>query len=338
MLTLRSLPVLFSIAALACAPAATTPADPDPEPAESDQPPADDPEPAAEEPRIDAPVADPREPIPPPEGDCIKLTKPGHHIFECDADLTWDVEVPDGCDEGGCGLILDMHGWTMTADKEDLNTTMRALGTEHGFVVLQPTAPGLSGGDEIPTWVFDEHPAPVFTVVEEAAEMFQIDPKRRHATGFSQGGHMTWRMLCQHASFWASVAPLAGVKGCAFDGDDMPVEEVDILVVFGRDDAILKFDENGQWQVDQALAAWPFGAGEVIDESEGHLATRYTTDSGTVLEFWEHDYKAQSMILAGHCFPGSDDVGPGINFGCAEADTFHLGQLVMDFFLAHPRP
>ncbi len=289
------------------------------------------------------PVEPPEDPVEPPEdpvqGVCITETGAGHHVFACASELAWDVEVPPQCVDGGCGLILDMHGWTMTADKEDANTTMRALGIEHGYVILQPTAPGMAGGAALPTWVFDQHPAPVFDVVLEADALFGIDPKRRHSMGFSQGGHMTWRMLCEHAEFWASVAPLAGVKGCEFAGDDMPSVEVDVLVAFGHKDAILNFEENGQWQIDQMLAGWPFGAGEIIEEAAGHKATRYVTDWGTVLEFWEHDYASSSPILGGHCFPGSADVDVlPLAFGCAESGTFHLGELVMEFFLAHPKP
>lgn len=59
---------------------------------------------------------------------------------------------------------------------------------------------------------------------------WQIDPMRIHMTGFSQGGALSWRFICDHADVLASVAPeldpyfpartldsasVAGVGSCA---------------------------------------------------------------------------------------------------------------------------
>ncbi|HEY5947201.1 MAG TPA: hypothetical protein VIV40_16975 [Kofleriaceae bacterium] len=92
-------------------------------------------------------------------------------------------------------------------------------------------------------------------------------------------------------------------------------------------------------QRDAALRYWTDDAGILVEMDGGHTVTRYVSPSGTPLEFWEHDYAAGSFVLGGHCFPGGTDIGPSpLQFGCADEDTFVVGERVMRFFLDHPMP
>jgi len=268
-----------------------------------------------------------------PEG-CVTDVAAGHHVFACDGGITYDVEIPSACAAGGCGLVLDMHGYTMNAAQEDAGTAMRALGKQHGYVVVQPTAPGVPPG-----WDQATHVPPVFAFIGDVTAALLTDPKRAHVMGFSQGGGMTWRMICAHADFFASAAPLAGVIGCEFVPPNAPSREVPTLQVHGHKDSVLNFNAFAIPQRDAALAFWKDGAGTVFQMDGGHEATRRLSAAGTPLEFWEHDYAAGNLILGGHCFPGGSDVGAlPVQFGCVEANTFAVGQVAMDFFIAQPMP
>ena len=290
-----------------------------------------EPDVSAPEPDVTPPPPDTAQPSPAP---CLDATAPGHHYVKCEGDIGYDVEIPATCPEPGCGLIVDIHGWTMTGDVEDANTDMRAIGTAAGYVVIQPTAPGM-----VPSWDQAAHAPLVFAFVSEVAALLKTDPKRAHAMGFSQGGGMTWRLLCDHADFFASMSPIGALKGCAFKAGETPSVERPVLAVHGHEDTVVKFDEDGVQQRDALLAAWPFDTGVAIEEDDHHKATRYTTTSGTVFEFWEHDYKASSFILNGHCFPGSEELfAIPIAFGCADSGTFVYGKLALAFFQAHPSP
>jgi polyhydroxybutyrate depolymerase len=78
---------------------------------------------------------------------------------------------------------------------------------------------------------------------------FHLDERRVHMTGFSQGGYMTWRFICQHADLLASAAPAAtgGMANislevdCAFTGSDKPTRALDILYMHGTADALMAF-------------------------------------------------------------------------------------------------
>jgi poly(3-hydroxybutyrate) depolymerase len=231
--------------------------------------------------------------------------------------------------------VVDVHGFTMDALMEDDNTNMRALGTQYGYVVVQPNAnpaPPASGwnppGD-------DDH---VYAFLVQAITTFAVDPKRVHFTGFSQGGMMTFRFLCNHADLFASVAPAAG-DGCNFTSGAMPSREIPVLYMHGTKDAIINFQSNATPQVNALVAGWNMGTGTVVDQGTGYQRTRYTNANGTVFEFLQHDYTASSPILGGHCYPGSTDKGgqPGqlFSFACTPPNGFTWGVEVMKFFMAH---
>jgi poly(3-hydroxybutyrate) depolymerase len=255
----------------------------------------------------------------------------GHHQVSCAGGINYDIEVPAACPPGGCGLILDMHGFTMDAGSEDANTDMRARGGQAGYVVVQPTAPGFT-----PSWNQDEDAPFVFTFVADVANMAGTDPSRAHVMGFSQGGGMTWRMVCDHADFFASAAPGGAIEGCAFDAAHAPSEEVDVLVMHGHNDVIVSFQSTAIPQRDAALAYWAFGPPEVFAGDATYTATRWTTAQGSVLELWEHDYSSQSLLIQGHCFPGSDDTG-FLGLACEPPNAFSYGEIALQFFLDHPK-
>jgi poly(3-hydroxybutyrate) depolymerase len=274
-----------------------------------------------------------------PQGCLMDLTA-GHKKVSCAGGIAYDVEIPAACTNGPCGLIVDMHGYTMTADSEEENTGMRAIGQANDYVVVQPTAP--KDSFQLPSWDQATHAPLVHQFMVDLAASLPIDPSKVHAMGFSQGGGMTFRLLCDYADFFASGAPIGAIEGCQFSGQDTPSEEVDILQVHGRTDAIVSFQGTAVPQRDKALAAWAFGSPSVLEDDGAHKATRWTTNNGTVFEFWEHDYQSTATLgitgVDGHCVPGGTDFsGFPAYFSCAETNTFVFGQLAMQFFIAHPK-
>jgi poly(3-hydroxybutyrate) depolymerase len=280
----------------------------------------------------DAAVAaapDAAEPDPDPDAGrtfaCGPTATAGHQTFDCPEGVTADVEISAACLAGGCGLIVDVHGYSMNADQQDGHTRMRALAPARGYVVVQPTAPG-----SIPSWGTGEHDDVVWELAEATIATLDIDPDRVHFTGFSQGGMMSFRQLCAHADRLASIAPHAG-GGC-FAGQEPSVERP-ILYVHGHDDPIVSWDLVAVPQREAILDAWDFGAPETIGDGAQFLARRWVSAAGTVFEMIEHDYSTGDVILAGHCLPGPDDQGL---FRC-DASEFDSTSLVLDFFEDHER-
>src|SRR5277367_4515739 len=86
----------------------------------------------------DAFVSDAAPPDGPPiDYACAPTATPGHQLIDCPQGVTMDVEISAACAEGGCGIIFDVPGFTMSADVEDTHTRMRLLAPPLGYVVVQ---------------------------------------------------------------------------------------------------------------------------------------------------------------------------------------------------------
>ena len=278
----------------------------------------------------------------PQPDDCITDTSAGHHAFECDG-LTYDLEVPPQCLAGGCGLIVDVHGFTMSAQMQDANTDMRARGLEHDFIVLQPNA---NPAPPLASWNPATDDDKVFAFLQRVATVFAVDPDRIHFTGFSQGGFMSWRFACAHADVLASVAPGAACGNgggafpdCVFDDANAPSEPLDVLYLHGTTDALVNI-ACAQPRIDAVVEHFGLGPAMPVEQDDGHRWIRHASDE-MVLEYIEHDYAAGSPLILGHCFPGSTDPGDAtgqvFSFACEGDNAFVWGEAVMDFFLAHPK-
>lgn len=270
---------------------------------------------------------------------CITARASG--TVECDG-LRYEVMVPKACETRSCGVVLDIHGLSMSARMEDANTGMRALGEKYGYVVIQPSANpapadrsfGLPD-PKMPIWLPDIDEARIYAFLEHAVDKLAIDRDRVHMTGFSLGAMMTLRIFCKHADTFASIAPASGAKGCAFDAHEMPSRQAPILYLHGHADQLVPF-YSGKELRDRIVRAWQM---RPISPATG---VRYESPSGVVFEFVEHALSSKYRAdLGGHCVPGSHDAGdaPGqkLSFACEGPSPFVWGELVMDFFRAHPR-
>lgn len=257
---------------------------------------------------------------------CAPDPIPGHQEITCDGGVEYDVEASADCAAGGCGLILDIHGFIMSGDELDAHTRMRALASPLGYVVVQPTAPGFPA-----SWAGGGYDEDVWTFVEATAHRFDIDRDRIHVMGFSQGGEMTLRLLCAHAEDIASVAPAAG--SACFDGG-APAVEVPILYMHGTADLLINYDLVAEPLRDAVVETWSLGDPQVMAQSVDYTAERWENAGGTVFELWTHDFEAEAIFLGGHCLPGpvSDET-----YRCRDDGQFDHSLEALRFFTEHPR-
>jgi dienelactone hydrolase len=285
--------------------------------------------------------------------ECVTEVVPGENVFDCGG-ISFDLTVPESCATTRCGLIVDVHGGTMTGRMEDNNTNMRALGQAAGYIVIQPNA---NGSPPFSSFVESDDDL-VIEFVGRVMNIWDVDPNRVHLMGFSQGGFMTWRIYCKAGDLFASVAP-AGAADMSLCENANPLVDfipppsacvlseagslpagVDILVMHGTADPFATPDCVDA-QVADAATALGMSGPEAIGGDDTYRHTRYTRDDGTVLEVLSHDYASSAFLLEGHCYPGSTDPGdePGqlFPFGCAPPNSFNWGEAALEFFLAHPR-
>jgi hypothetical protein len=284
---------------------------------------------------------------------CIERVDAGRQAVASEG-LTYEVSVPAGCLRAPCGMILDVHGGTMSAEMEENNTRLSVLGAERGYVVVQPNA---AGG----LWNAAADDPKVFAFMLDVARAWHLDTNRIHMTGFSQGGYMTWRFLCAHSDVLASAAPAAAAGQpmltietlCEFAGPAGPARPIPILYMHGTQDGLVSF-QNALVQRDAIVARYGAGAAEVVDRGPVHVRTRFEKSGtpGAIFEFLQHDYSTAAGVgippfgvaLKGHCYPGSTDFTPSaagqlMPFACTtpSPSAFNWGELALEFFVEHPK-
>jgi len=281
---------------------------------------------------------------PPVAAGCITDTSAGDHTYSCDG-LQVDVRIPAACEAPGCGLILELHGDTGTGLLMDAHTNLRALGEQYGYVVAAPTGPPWPGGPGS-TWS-SANDAMLVDITQQLASVYRVDPKKVHVTGFSRGGFVTWRLLCDHADLYASAAPGGAGDGTNFDettcfaGGRAPSRPLPILFLMGRTDAAVGYPSMMSIR-DAAIAQYAATGPTVLDQDPDYTHDQWM-GSG-VIETYDHAYHTVADgpwgSAMGHCIPGStmDPYAPQYAIPCQLPDAFVWGEQVMSFFRAHPMP
>jgi hypothetical protein len=111
--------------------------------------------------------------------------------FPCQGVDIWTV-VPSACRTRACGLIFNIHGGGMSDHATmDQATNMIALGSEGGYIVVHPHKG---------TWSVASDKDAVFGFLQQVITAFDVDRKRVHSTGYSQGGQISWALENQQAA------------------------------------------------------------------------------------------------------------------------------------------
>lgn len=281
---------------------------------------------------------------PPVPAGCVTDVSPGDHTYSCGG-LQVDARIPAACEAPGCGLILELHGDTGTGLLMDAHTKLRELGEQHGYIVVAPTGPPWPGGPGS-TW-HQANDATLIDIVTQFAGVFRVDPRKIHVTGFSRGGFVTWRLLCDHADLFASAAPGGAGDGTSFgettcfSAGRKPSRQIPIAFLLGRNDVQVGYAAMTQIR-DAALASYGLaGAPQIVAQDPNYT---HNVWGGGTFETFDHAYVTVSpgpwSFAKGHCIVGSttDPQAPQYAIPCALPDAFVWGQEIMTFFLAHPMP
>jgi pimeloyl-ACP methyl ester carboxylesterase len=220
------------------------------------------------------------------------------------------------------------------------------------------------GEQTVPSsWKPDVHYAIVFEFMQQAIKAFAVDENRVHFTGFSQGGLMTWKFICDHADILASAVPIAAPELNCFLNGSGPSRSVPIFYISGTEDILARYfhrdnpasavDTLVRVMYDYGMAsvdsdAYTFsGTGDIMVETSGridvavagtgfeivdgsqqssYLWTRYTNADGVPFEHLRH--------ANGHVYPDNPD---SLVFPEEPAVWFSVGEAILQFFIDNPK-
>jgi poly(3-hydroxybutyrate) depolymerase len=260
------------------------------------------------------------------------------------------------CPAAGCGLIVELHGDTGSGPLIDAHLNLRARAAPKGFIVIAPTGPAINvAGYPGSSWDPNQD-AKVVAITKLFAKVFKVDPKRIHATGFSRGGMMTWRLGCDQSELFASIAPGAAgnastwlkvnqIEPTCFTAGRAPTRKLPILFLLGRTDVPIPYNTMTSIR-NAAMANYGIGQAEVTTITNTAQVLRQRTNKpGTpVIEWFDHTYQTSATGTAaaakGHCVPGStfSPTAAQYAYACAGPNAFDWGAEVLAFFERTARP
>lgn len=261
---------------------------------------------------------------------------------------TFYVHVPPSYDPTrGAMLVLNFHGFTNAALIQKVISRMDASADAHGYIAVYPegVATSWNAGDCCGTaWnnAVDDV-AFVKTMLTRLESDWCVDPKRMFATGYSNGGFLSYRLACEMADAFAAIAPVAGEMG--IDATKCkPSRPVPVLDFHGTSDPIVPYNggvplvQTGMGLINfrstaETISVWRdkdgcLGAGKVIYQQGDTTCTRYDTcKMGSEVVHCKIDG-------GGHTWPG----GVPVPLVGKTSTDISATETMVKFFEAHPLP
>jgi len=241
----------------------------------------------------------------------IKSQISGNFMFD-GINRTWVVYLPQNYQSGDSfPLLIALHGLTQNGQSMMTFTGFNAIADTGNFIVVYPDGVnnswnvGFVGGSTADDVGF------LSALIDTLHQDYTINLNRVYATGFSNGGFLSYRLACELGDRIAAIAPVAGTMTTDSYTACAPSRNMPVLHIHGTNDFVVSYNGGfGNKSVDQVLGLWnnynncPANA-VVIDlpdlVAEGSTVKQFTwspCDEST-------EVKLLKVINGGHTWPGS---------------------------------
>jgi polyhydroxybutyrate depolymerase len=246
-------------------------------------------------------------------------------------------------------VVLVFHGAAANGYFISDFSGMNKKADEPGFVAVYPNGKRLS--NTLLTWNSGglsrkDHPDDVEFVkrlLDNLAQVVNVDPKRVYATGHSNGAMMCYRLAVELSDRIAAIAPVGGTMGVDLPGSQRPMS---VIHFHGTHDEMVPW--NGPTQemlqelrftsVERTIQAW--AKANNCPERPGVTAMPNTALDGTKvvrIEYESGDDNTRVVLYmikgGGHTWPGMERSGD--RYGRSTLDI-SANDLMWTFFKMHP--
>ena len=216
-------------------------------------------------------------------------------------------------------LILNFHGWTMSASDQMYVSDMRALSDSEQFILVYPQGTKLWGSTHwsVGSWTTGSQANDldfIDALIDQLANNYNLDEERIYACGYSNGGFFSQELACQLSNKIAAIGTVAAnmsiqtVKNCD------PSHPVPVITISGTMDNVVQYDGSqpeGTISHNNTLDYWitfnNMDAEPIISDlqdiniPDGSSVTLYQYLNGDNYVEIEH-YK---IVDGGHDWPGT---------------------------------
>ncbi|MEM7028949.1 MAG: PHB depolymerase family esterase [Chloroflexota bacterium] len=197
-----------------------------------------------------------------------KMGKPGlftHSLHHDNLDRTYILYVPESYKETSpVPLMLNFHGFGMTANQQLKSADMRSLADTENFILVYPQGTLLDG---YPHWNAgleskdNKSDADDFGFVEvlidEISADYTIDSERIYASGYSNGAFFAYSLACFHGDKIAAIGSVAGTMLEETYEQCRPSHPIAMINIHGTADSVVPYEGGeGLTPIDAVLDYW----------------------------------------------------------------------------------
>lgn len=156
------------------------------------------------------------------------------------------LSVPDKKPTAGLPLVVLLHGGTQSAEQVWKQTSLPHLAVEQEFILLAPNGYNHHWNDGRGAVVGGkasnaDDAGYILTLINLMIKKYGADPTRIFVTGASNGGFMTYKMICEYGEVFAAAAPVIAPLS-VYQSQHCPAKNLrPIMIMQGTADPILSF-------------------------------------------------------------------------------------------------
>ena len=268
---------------------------------------------------------------------------------------TYALHVPAGAsDSKPAPLVIALHGGLGQGRSMEALSGFSQLADHEGFLVAYPD--GLlrrwRDGRTMPKGMLADNADDVgfiSALIDDAAKLHAVDPKRIFATGISNGAIFSHTLAQKLSERIAAIAPVAGGIASPVAADFLPASPVSVLIINGREDPLVPYDGGAVGRTHgsivssaRALHLWLEADGLRGEPLVRDVAPKRTGDCSEQWQTWSGGRGGSAVTLislggGGHTWPGGTQYLPKAIVGavCPELDAT---RVIWEFFRQHPKP
>lgn len=205
-------------------------------------------------------------------------------------------------------LLLNLHALQGSAEGQLATSEFEPLAEREGFLLVTPQAVG-------GVWTVTGFPMDngaddlgfITALVDELSSSWSVDADRIYATGMSQGGFLSFDLVCGAGPALAAIAPVAGVMTPNMAATCAPARRTPVLQTHGTADSLVDYEAS------QAVVQWWVTFNGASGTPEVSSLPDTFPQNGTTVDQFVHSGGSSGVDVmhlringGGHAWPGSE--------------------------------
>jgi len=231
-------------------------------------------------------------------------------------------------------VFFNFHGFGGTAQDQMEWSDFRDLADEHQFLLVYPQGSDLNGtshwnnaflgGDNKST--ADDFGF-TLALLDSLIEEYSVDEDRVYASGYSNGGFMSYSLVCYYSNRFTGIASVSSTMLNDFDGDCAPERPIPIISMNGTEDSTVPYNGGveGFQAIPDVLNYWA-GA----NNTDSTPTTSEYSDNGTSIERSLYEGGDEGISIDHYKVNGGEHIWFDHRF-----DGTHFNEIIWDFLSSH---